>query len=71
MSRMAELILRTVDLERPEPDAAVLDRLAATGHARHGFCDPCWAEAGRRAMTDPDRTQAQHYFAVLDEEETR
>lgn len=40
-----EAFLRTADIGRPEPDAAVLDRLEAEGHARRGFCDKCWTDS--------------------------
>lgn len=32
-------------------------------------CEKCWADAYRRAMNDPSRTQFQHYSDLLKERE--
>lgn len=65
---LTEELLRTVDInEGPDIPDHVLDRLEAAGHARNGFCDRCWADAGRRTLSEPSKTQAQHYVDVLDE----
>lgn len=66
---ITERELRTTDIGRPEPAPTVLDRLAAAGHERHGFCDRCWAAAGVRATSQPSRAQAEHYLDVLAEAE--
>lgn len=69
MTDLAEHLLRTVDIGRPEPPPTVLDRLADKGHERNGFCDRCWTDAGRRALDQPSRPQAQHYLDILAEAE--
>lgn len=66
---LTERELRTRDIGRPEPAPAVLDRLEATGHARNGFCEKCWAAAGGRSITEPSKTQADAYLDVLAEAE--
>jgi L-fucose isomerase-like protein len=69
MTGLAEHELRTQDIGRPEPAAAVLDRLARAGHERNGFCGRCWSVAGDRAISQPARPQAHHYLDVLAEAE--
>lgn len=65
---LTEDLLRTVDInEGPDIPDHVLDQLETEGHARNGFCDSCWADADRRALSEPSKTQAQHYVDVLDE----
>lgn len=60
----AELFLRTIDIGRPEPAKQVLDHLEADGHARHGFCDKCWIEAGRKPLPYLARLDAQEEAAA-------
>src|SRR6185369_4834891 len=54
---------------RPEPPAEVLDRLEGMGHDRNGFCEACWREAGRRAVSQPEKPQTEHYLEILGDAE--
>ena len=30
-------------------------------------CEKCWADAGRRAMSDPSKSKSEHYMDILKE----
>lgn len=30
-------------------------------------CEKCWREAGRRAMSNPHKSKAEHYHDILEE----
>ena len=64
-----EATLRTRDLRRtPAPDS-VIDRIAKSGHSRHGFGEKCWNDEYTRALSNPMRDQADHYADLLRESE--
>jgi hypothetical protein len=30
-------------------------------------CEKCWADAGRRAVSNPHKSQTEHYYDLLEE----